>query len=79
MRIYQHNWAQGKILNNCPVCGLMPTVGGIPVKKAPILSFLYIHPGLESDWECPHCGSIFDKDNNLQVMGVLNEWENKNY
>ncbi len=79
VQIYHRNWAQGKRLNNCPFCGLMPTVEGVPVRKSPILSFLYTHAFLEADWACPHCGSIFDKDNNLQVMGVLNEWGNENY
>lgn len=74
-KIYSHNWGEGKNLDNCPFCGKLPILNAAPLKMQPILSCLYMGIAFESDWACPSCGSIFDKDNNLLVMGKINGWD----
>ena len=73
-KIYSQNWGEGRNLDNCPFCGRLPMLNAVPVKMSPISSCLYVGLSFESDWACPSCGSIFDKDNNLLVMGKINEY-----
>lgn len=69
--IYDKDWAKDKTMNNCPFCESMPVLNGAPVKMNPILGFLYSGQVMGDDWACPTCNSVFDKDNNLIVMGKL--------
>ena len=73
--VHSHNLAKGRILNNCPFCGKMPVLNGVSVKMHPVLLFLYSGQRLDSDWACPSCYSVFDKDNNLIVMGKIDDWQ----
>ena len=73
--VYKKNWAQGRILNNCPVCDRMPIMDGAPVRAHPTMGFLYHGPSMHLHWACPVCGSIFDNDNNLILMGRIPMYE----
>lgn len=71
---YPHNWGEGKNLDNCPFCNKLPTSNTAPIKVQPIFLFPYMGVSPGADWACPSCGSIFDKNNNLLVMGKVSDW-----
>ena len=74
MKTYYHGWAKNEILSNCPVCDLLPLAGGEPIKRHPLMGFLYAGTSLTPSWSCPTCGSVFDGENNLLVMGKPPAW-----